>query len=98
MQIDAIHDTLSVRMGATFGAPDVTRFEEAVSALGPFSRLTIEFAAVRECDDAALARLAGALASLASGEINLRGLTLRQRRLLSYLGLDLDRLCPSSSG
>lgn len=91
MQIDAMHGTLRVRMGATFGAPDVARLQETVAAFGPFSHLTIEFAAVRQCDEAALAQLAGALASLASGEVTICGLTLRQRRLLTHLGVDLDR-------
>lgn len=90
MQIDAVRDTLSVRVGATFGAPDVARLQEAVEALGPFSRLTIEFAAVRQCDDAALARLAGTLGSFARGEVTLRGLTIRQWRLLTYLGVGAD--------
>jgi hypothetical protein len=90
MQIDAVRDTLRVRIGATFGAPDVTRLQEVVAALGPFSRLTIDFAAVRQCDDAALARLARALLSFAKGEVRFRGLTLRQWRLLTYLGVALD--------
>jgi hypothetical protein len=89
MQIDAVRDTMNVRMGATFGAPDVTRLDEAVAALGPFSRLTIDFGGVRQCDDAALARLASALVSFPKVEVTIRGLTTHQSRLLGYLGLDV---------
>lgn len=90
MLIDAVRDTLRVRMGATFGAPDVTRVEEAVEALGPFSHLTIDFAAVRQCDDASLARLVRSLLPSARGALTLRGLTLHQWRLLARLGIDLE--------
>ncbi len=88
MDIDAVQDTLRVRVGATFGAPDVARVQEAVAAFGPFSSLTIDFAEVRQCDDAALARLARSLASYERGQVRLRGLTSRQLRLLTYLGVD----------
>lgn len=86
MQIDAIRDELRVRVGSTFGDPEVARVREAVAALGPFSHLTIDFAAVRMCEDAALARLADALRSFERGEVQLRGLTVHQWRLLTYLG------------
>jgi hypothetical protein len=90
MQIDAVRDTVSVQLGATFGGADVTALEEAVAAVGPFSRLEIDFGGVRDCDDAALARLASALMSLERGQVSLRGLTARQWRLLTYLGVARD--------
>jgi STAS domain-containing protein len=90
MHIDAVLDTMFVRVGATFAATDVTRVQEAIAALGP-SRVTIDFAAVRRCDDAALARLGNALMSFARGEVTLRGLTVHQWRLLTYLGVDFGR-------
>jgi anti-anti-sigma regulatory factor len=90
MQIDTVRDALFVRIGATFAAPDVTRVQEAIAALEP-SRLTIDFAAVRRCDDAALARLGKALMSFARGEVTLRGLTVHQWRLLTYLGVHFGR-------
>lgn len=89
MQIDAVRDALRVRIGPRFGATEVARLEEAVAALGPFSSLTIDFTAVRQSEDAALARLAGALACFERGEVALRGLTRHQSRLLTYLGVDL---------
>jgi STAS domain-containing protein len=87
MQIDAVRDELRVRVGSTFGAPEVARVQEAVVALGPFTHLTIDFAAVRRCDDAALARLADGLRSFERGEVKLRGLTVHQWRVLTYLGI-----------
>lgn len=87
MQIDADRDELRVRVGSTFGAPEAARVQEAVTDLGPFSHLTIDFAAVRRCDDAALARLADALRAFARAEVQLHGLTVHQWRLLTYLGL-----------
>jgi hypothetical protein len=91
MQIEAIRDTLSVQVGMTFSGRDVARLEEAVAALGPFSRLDIDFGAVRECDDAALARLAGALACLGGGYVRLHGLTNRHWERLTYFGLHVNR-------
>jgi anti-anti-sigma regulatory factor len=88
MQIDAVCDELRVQVGSTFGAPEATRVQEALAALGPFSHLTIDFTAVRQCDDAALARLAHTLQSV-RGEVHLRGLTNHQWRLLTHLGVDL---------
>lgn len=90
MQIDAVRDALRVRIGPRFDAVEVARLEEAVAALGPFSRLSIDFTAVRQSDDAALARLARSLTSFERGEVALRGLTRHQFRLLTYLGVDLD--------
>lgn len=90
MQIDAVRNALRVRIGTRFDAMEVARLEEAVVALGPFSSLAIDFTAVRQSDDAALARLAGALRHFERGEIALRGLTSHQRRLLTCLGVDLD--------
>ncbi len=92
MRVEAVRDALTVRVGSTFGAPDVMRLEEAVNALGPFSRLTIDFVAARECDDAALVYLARVLACIQDGEVTVRGLTTHQWRLLTYVGVHLERV------
>ncbi len=91
MQIDAVPDSLSVHVGRTFGASDVERLREAFVAFGPFSLLDIDFAGVRQCDDSALARLASALMGFDRGVVRLRGLTVHQWRLLTYLGLAANR-------
>jgi anti-anti-sigma regulatory factor len=87
MRIEARRDTIEVRVGAKFDAMDVQKVEEALAALGPFARLTIDFGLVRDCDDAALALLASTLGALHGGEVALSGLSQHQWRLLSYLGL-----------
>jgi hypothetical protein len=91
MHIDAVTDRLSVHVGRTFGARDVERLQEAFVALGPFSKLDIDFAGVRQCDDAALARLATALTALDRGVVRLRGLSVHQWRLLTYAGHATNR-------
>lgn len=91
MQIDAGGDAIDVQVGPKFGAPDVRRVQEAVAALGPCSRLTIDFSAVRECDDAALVLLAGMLDCLSHGDVDVKGLSRHQLRLLTYLGLSPKR-------
>jgi hypothetical protein len=91
MQIEAKQDTLNVEAGMTFNGRDVARLEEAVAALGPFSLLDIDFGAVRDCDDAALARLAGALACVGRGHVRLHGLTSHQWERLTYFGLHVAR-------
>jgi anti-anti-sigma regulatory factor len=92
MQIDAVADSVTVHVGETFSAPDAEKLQEAFTALGPFSRLEIDFASVRRCDDAALARLASTLLSAEHGAVRLRGLTPHQWRLLTYMGLEFNRL------
>ncbi len=92
MQIEAVRDALRVWVGPTFRKRDADRFQETIAALTPFASLTVEFAAVRECDDVALVRLARALAALPAGEVVLRGLSEHHRRLLAYVGLDPDRV------
>lgn len=88
MQIDAVRDALHVRVGTTLRAGDVTRLQEAMAVLGPFSHLTIDFGEVRQCDDATLVRFARMLVEVARGEVAVRGLTHHQWKLLTYLGLN----------
>jgi hypothetical protein len=95
MRIEARRDTIEVRVGAKFDALDVRKVEEALAALGPFARLTIDFGLVRECDDAALALLATTLGSMHGGEVALSGLSQHQSRLLAYLGLQPTRHDPA---
>ncbi len=92
MQIDAVLDSVSVHVGEKFDATDVERLQEAFVALGPFSELDIDFAQARQCDDAALARLAGTLMSFGHGAVKLHGLSARQWRVLTYMGLEINRV------
>jgi hypothetical protein len=97
MQIDAVGEALDVRVESTFRASDVMLLQNTVAALVPFSRLTIDFSAVRQCDDAALADLARVLVCLPKGEVAIRGLTAHQSRLLTYLKLNPNRPDASSA-
>lgn len=97
MQIDARGEAIDVRVGSRFDALDVARLQDAVAALGPCSRLVIDFAAVRECDDGALALLASVLRELddrehllAHGEVAITGLTDDQWQYLTCRGLELQ--------
>lgn len=87
MHIEAVRGTVNVQLGTTFGSHDVRMLEEAVAAFGPFSHLDIDFAGVRQCDDAALARLASAMMEIEQGEVKFHGLTSHQWRLLTYMGV-----------
>jgi hypothetical protein len=92
MQIDAQRGgAIEVRVGSAFRDLDVVRIRDALAALGPFSRLTIDFGATRQCDDAALVELARMLRVLSRGEVSLNGLTLHQSRLLDHVGLRSTR-------
>jgi anti-anti-sigma regulatory factor len=90
MQIHAVREAVRVRIGSRFDATEEARLEEAVDALKPISSLIIEFTAVHRSDDAALARLAGALKHLERGEIAIRGLTAHELQLLTRVGVALD--------
>ncbi len=98
MEIDARRDTIEVRVGSTFGRADAIRVQQAVATLGPFSRLVVDFHEVRECDDVALTRLARALAQVAYGEIAFHGLSHRQWRLLTYLGVNPEEPRDAAAG
>lgn len=92
MQIDTVRDTLRVRVGPKFEALDVEIIQSSVAALGPLSRLAIDFAGVRHCDDAALAQLARMVTSFPKKDVTVRGLTMHQSQLLVCLGLDRHQL------
>ncbi len=92
MQIETVHDSVNVHVGAKFDAADVERLQQVFAALAPISELKIDFAGARQCDDAALARLAGTLMGFEHGAVTLHGLTVRQWRVLTYMGLEFDRV------
>jgi hypothetical protein len=90
MQIQTTRGKLWVRVGTRFGTTEAERLYEGVLALGPFTHLTVDFTAVREFHDAALPLLARTLGALPRVEVALRGLTLHQRRMLSYVNAAWD--------
>ncbi len=82
MHIDALQGTVRARAGQTFGANDVAKLQEAISSLGPVSRLDLDFDAVRECDAATLASLAAVLESMAGVQVTVRRLSVPHWRFL----------------
>jgi hypothetical protein len=88
MHVEAHDGTVVLKkVSDTFGMRDAQRISELLQTLTPFSRLVLDFTAVRELDDAALLPLVGTLQPLAGVAIVLRGLTRHAARLLKYLGL-----------
>jgi hypothetical protein len=71
-----------------FTVPDAEHLRDTLLALRPISRLDLDFTRVREFQDSAIAILASALNALPETEIVLRGLTMHQRRLLKYFGVE----------
>ncbi len=91
MQVEATRGTLQMRFGRRFAAAEAERLEETIVALGPVNRLTLDFSDVREFEDAAFVPLARTLRSLdATARVSMRGLTLHQRRMLKYFGVDRE--------
>jgi hypothetical protein len=93
MHIVAERGALCVVLSRRFGASDVARIHEAISALGPFSCLTLDFSDVDEMGPAELALVAKLSSSLPPGKSTLRGLTMHQSQtLLKWLDEGPDRV------
>jgi hypothetical protein len=82
MHIQAERGALCVVLSRRLGTSDVERIHEAISALGPFSSVTLDFSSVGESDATELARVATLLRSLPPGNFTLRGLSMRQSHML----------------
>jgi hypothetical protein len=65
-----------------------SRLRVRLEELPPGSRVVVDFAHASEVSDLGLAVLASTLAARPSPAVVLRGLALRQERLLRYLGID----------
>ncbi len=79
-----------VRLDGRFDAPQARSLEEMLSMFRPVRRVVIDFANVREVEDAALASLARTLGAHAESKVSFRGLSRHLRRMLRYVGVDLD--------
>lgn len=64
---------------------DVEALERRLPLLGPVQNLVLDLSGARDLDDAIVARLVEVLRCSAAS-VELRGLSLHQRRLLRYLG------------
>jgi hypothetical protein len=78
--------TLVLRMGSHFGVHEAERLYETVLSFSPLSKLTLDFTAVREFQDATLGILARILGTRCAGHVEMRGLTSEQAQLLNYAG------------
>jgi anti-anti-sigma regulatory factor len=79
-----------VRLDGRFDAPQARSLESLFSLFTPLRRVVIDFANVREADDAAVASLARTLASFRDSRVTFRGLSRHLRRVLRYVGIDID--------
>ncbi len=87
MRVHLAEGIVLVQLGRQFGAPDARRLREIVLSFAPISKLTLDFALVREFHDAAFAPLAETLRGLSATEVVLRGHTVHQSRMLKYFGV-----------
>lgn len=84
MQLETSGGVMKVKL-SRFRVEEAERLHEAVHALGPLSRLVLDFGHVAEFQDAAVQTLAGIIGELPDARLELRGVTLHQARVLEYL-------------
>jgi len=82
--------TTVVRLDDRFGPAQVSSVEEVLAMFRPVRHVIIDFANVRDADTAAVATLARTLGGLDGSQVSFRGLSRHLRRLLSYVGVDVD--------
>jgi hypothetical protein len=88
MELDATPGALQLRFHSRFTIPEAQHLRDAVLALGPIGRLTLDFTDVRELEDSAIPVLASTLNDLPRTRIVVRGLTMHQWRMLKYFGVE----------
>ncbi len=82
---------LVLRFDGTFDAAEGWKLHEALAAVDPADRVTLEFGQVRQFHDFAIALLAQDLSNL-DGRVEARGLSHHQRRILRYFGVGAEVL------
>lgn len=85
MRVQALGNAVVVTVGSTLLRRDVDDLERRLRLLDRMEVLVVDLSRARDLDDAVVAQLAQALRCVA-GYVELRGLSLHQRRLLRYLG------------
>jgi hypothetical protein len=88
MHVEISRDAVVVRFGPRFDMDEAQRLDAAIEACGPVNVLDLDFSRVLDFEDAAVIPLARALGSLPEVSLRMRGLTLHQRRMLRYFGID----------
>ena len=84
--------TTLVRLDGRFDSPQARTLAEMFSMFEPVRYVVIDFANVREVDDAAVASLARTLGAFPDSRVTFRGLSRHLRRVLRYVGVALDGL------
>jgi anti-anti-sigma regulatory factor len=79
-----------VRLDGRFDSPQARSLEEMLSLFKPVSHVVIDFANVREIDDAAVASLARTLGAFPESRVTFRGLSRHLRRVLRYVGVSFE--------
>jgi hypothetical protein len=77
---------LLYRFERRFGPAEARALVKTLAAADPGSHVTLDFSDVREFEDVAVGALAEALTGCTRDLVDLRGLSLHQRRMLRYLG------------
>ncbi len=81
------HGEVVIRIGRAFDRKTASRLAGWLGELPPKDPLVVDFSDVRDCEDFGLASVARGLAS--HDRLVVRGLTLHQRRMLRYFGVNL---------
>jgi hypothetical protein len=81
---------LLYRFERRFGPSEAKALGETMASAGPGSHFTLDFSDVREFEDVAVGALAQAITGCTPDVVALRGLSLHQRRMLKYFGVDIE--------
>ena len=82
--------SVMLRMDRRFGPAEVEELQEVLARATPGSHLTFDFSAVREFQDLAVASLAQLLTRVPNATVEVFGLSLHQRRMLRYFGVNVE--------
>jgi anti-anti-sigma regulatory factor len=82
--------TTVVRLRGRFDPPQARSLQQMLSMFQPVRHVVIDFGGVRDVDDAAVASLARTLEASPESSFTFRGLSRHARRLLRYMGIDVD--------
>ncbi len=90
MFVSATPVTTSVRLEGRFDASQARSLEQMLSMFKPVRHVVLDFARVREVDDAAVASLARTLRTFPESRVTFHGLSRHVRRVLRYVGVDVE--------
>jgi anti-anti-sigma regulatory factor len=79
-----------VRLDGRFDGAQARALEEIFSTFRPLRNVVIDFRNLRDVDPAAVASLARTLAGASESRVTFRGLTRHLRRVLRYVGANVD--------